>query len=459
MHDHANNFALLLLLLPCGVSAFRVAGGDKGRDEELFVPSVAAMRAVGRRAIHARPLGRVPELVRTEPFAQTSRRFQVRAAGPQMFTSLDGLLAEHHLERLDEVSSVPSNDRQLQRQPGKLILIRHGQSAWNDENRFTGWANVPLTGRGREEAKTAAKRLLRLEDLQIDACYTSVQSRTIETANIFLEQWEKAGRRRPEMFARWRLNERHYGMLTGLNKREALGMFSPSDLQLWRASFEGKPPPMEPDHRHYSRTPKRYERLLAARTQRTNEPNMTVLSLSDVPLTESLADTRTRVASLWNSELKPMVMSGKNVLIVGHANCLRGLISHIQGNLNDRNLPSLGLPNALPLMYEFDEEGAPVSNKPGRCYIRPLDAHWLGEECVRFNELDADGDGGLNASEFDNSEFCRVAWDQYSDSSDSDSCGDGFMLEADNNRDGRVDFNEYMNWWNKLSSDVIDPYA
>jgi len=204
-----------------------------------------------------------------------------------------------------------------QRQPGSLILVRHGQSTWNDENRFTGWANVPLSDRGREEAQEAANLLLSESSLEIDACYTSVLCRSVETANICLDTWERDGRTRPEMFARWRLNERHYGMLTGLNKREALNMFSAADLRRWRSSFEGKPPPMDPGHPHYSRTGPRYERLLAARTRRQNEPGMSVLGLEDVPLTESLADTRARVTSLWESELRPQVMGGKN-LLVGH---------------------------------------------------------------------------------------------------------------------------------------------
>lgn len=351
-------------------------------------------------------------------------------------------------------------DEPQQQKPGLLILVRHGQSTWNDENRFTGWANVPLNARGQEEAQEAAEILLSEEGLEIDACYTSVLRRSVDTAQICLDAWERAGRRRPEVCARWRLNERHYGMLTGLNKREALGMFSPSDLRHWRSSFDGKPPPMEPDHPHYSRTTARYDRLLAARTQRVDEPGMTVLALSDVPLTESLADTRDRVGSLWTDELLPQIVGGKNLLVVGHANCLRALISCIQGNLKDEHLPSLGVPNALPLVYEFDASGAPVAEVPDRCFIQPLDAYYLGEACVLFNEMDADGSGALDASEFDNSEFCQVAFDDLDDVNESgvlsklDSCGERLMLEADNNNDGAVDFNEYMNWWSRRGGGV-----
>ena len=339
-----------------------------------------------------------------------------------------------------------------QQRPGSLILVRHGQSTWNDENRFTGWANVPLSDQGRDEAQAAADVLLSEDDLTIDACYTSVLQRSVETASIILDAWERAGRRQPVTFARWRLNERHYGMLTGLNKREALNLFSASDLRVWRSTFEGRPPPMEVDHLHYSRTAPRYQRLLAARTRRKDEPEMSVLSLDDVPLTESLADTRTRVASLWDSELRPQVMEGKNLLVVGHANCLRALISTIQGNLADEHLASLGLPNALPIVYTLDESGMPIVHDPARCYIRPLDAYYLGDACVLFNELDADGSGALNASEFDDSEFCKVVWDDGDDLRADESCGERLLSEADNNNDGTVDFNEYMNWWSKLDS-------
>lgn len=310
---------------------------------------------------------------------------------------------------------------------GQLILLRHGESVWNDKNRFTGWANVPLTSKGREQALEAATMLLAEEDLHIDACYTSVLMRSVETASICLDAWEQAGRSRPEVYARWRLNERHYGFLTGLNKRDALDRFSATDLRQWRASFDGRPPPMDADHPHFSRTSKRYERLLAARTRREGEPAMSVLSLDDVPLTESLSDTVTRVGSLWECELLPQVQSGKNLLVVGHANCLRALISCIQGNLRDEHLPSLGVPNAVPLVYTFDTEtGVLQTRLEGRCYIAPLDAHYLGDSCQLFKEL-------LGAGEL--------------------------PPEADNNGDGVVDFNEYVSWESRLKESLANSNA
>ncbi len=357
---------------------------------------------------------------------------------------------------------------------GRLILVRHGQSVWNVENRFSGWANVDLSAKGELEAQEAAQLLLDEDDLSIDVCYCSVLNRSIRTAKIVLDQWEASGRRRPAVYARWKLNERHYGALTGLNKREALTSrnFDPQELRTWRASFEGKPPPMEEGHPHYSRAEHRYERLLAG-----SMPSDAPLALDDVPLTESLSDTRERVRPLWELELRPSVLSGSTVLVIGHANCLRSLISCIQPELNDAHLPSLGVPNALPLVYTFANDGEPLQELPGKCYVSPLHAHYLGEQCVAFSELDADGNGGLDAAELDDSEYCRVAFDatlqdldtalegalqegdtvegldelvNLSEDLAAGGCGAQLLAEADGNNDGLVDFNEYMNWWAKL---------
>ena len=141
------------------------------------------------------------------------------------------------------------------------------------------------------------------------------------------------------------------------------------------------------------------------------------LQLDDLPLTESLADTRERVRTFWLDELQPTVLEGKTVLVVGHANCLRALISCIQTNIRDEDLPSLGVPNALPLVYSFDESGRPLSELEGKCYIPPMDAHYLGDSCYVFNALSGAGE---------------------------------LPPEADNNGDGVVDFNEYMSWESRL---------
>lgn len=343
------------------------------------------------------------------------------------------------------------------RQPGQLILLRHGQSIWNalGSSRFTGWANVDLSERGRREADEAAELLL---SMRIDVCYTSVLRRAIQTAEICVDRWHEGQQLpRPEIVRRWRLNERHYGALTGLNKREALKTMDADELRRWRSSFDGQPPPMEPTHPHYSRTPPRYKRLLDG-TDATDEP----LDLDQVPLTESLADTRGRVLPLWERELRPAILGGANVLVVGHANGLRALVSCIQPSLGDANLPSLGMPNALPLVYEFDERGCPVvfegeraaANGRRRCYVKPLDAHFLGDECVTFSELDADGSGALDEHELQNSDYCRVleqlAISDSGEFSGADECGSRLLSEADGNNDGVVDFNEYMAWWAQL---------
>ena len=350
------------------------------------------------------------------------------------------------------------------RQPGQLILLRHGQSIWNalGSSRFTGWANVDLSERGVREADDAAELLL---SMRIDVVYTSVLRRAIQTAEICVDRWHEGQQLpRPEILRRWRLNERHYGALTGLNKREALKTMDADELRRWRSSFAGRPPPMEPSHPHYSRTAPRYQRLLDG-TDTTDEP----LAFEQVPLTESLADTRGRVRPLWESELRPRILDGANVLVVGHANGLRALISCIQPSLGDANLPSLGVPNALPLVYEFDRSGCPVvfdaegagaaPDGRRRCYVKPLDAHYLGDECVTFSELDADGSGALDEHELQNSDYCRVLQQlAISDSGEfsggdgegDDECGSRVLSEADGNNDGVVDFNEYMAWWAQL---------
>ena len=346
----------------------------------------------------------------------------LRAPAMNDLQSRVDVLRRRSMEELFAGDDAQKTDQQ-ETKVGQLILLRHGESLWNDENRFTGWANVDLTNRGREQALAAADLLLAEPDMEIDVCYTSVLRRSIETADLCLDAWARGGRQRPEVIARWRLNERHYGALTGLNKREALETMDATELRAWRASFEGRPPPMAPPHPHYSRTDMRYERLLRYENKggdglpssARDEPP---LRIEDVPLTESLADTQGRVRSLWESELLPQVLEGKNVLVVGHANCLRALISCIQTNVRNENLPKLGVPNALPLVYSFDREsGRALTGLEGRCYISPLDAHWLGDVARRYTELETEGN---------------------------------LPPEADNNGDGVVDFNEYVGWESRL---------
>ena len=214
-------------------------------------------------------------------------------------------------DRMRRKLGLSSKERRKASCPGHLIIVRHGQSEWNYENRFTGWANVALSADGEGEALDAAEMLLAEDGLQVDVCFTSVLERSIQTAEIILSRWEECGRLRPPSRPRWRLNERHYGALTGLNKRDALQDYDATQLREWRSSFDGRPPAMEPSHRHYSRTEDRYDRLLSGQA----EVDETLL-LCDVPLAESLSDTVARVRPLWEQELQPLLLSGQNVLLV-----------------------------------------------------------------------------------------------------------------------------------------------
>ena len=163
--------------------------------------------------------------------------------------------------------------------------------------------------------------------------------------------------------------------------------------------------------------------------------------------TESLSDTRDRVDTLWQDELQPAVQAGFNVLVVGHANCLRALISCIQP-ISDAELPSLGVPNALPLVYMFDDEGGLVVDRESRCYVSPLSAHYLGDACVLFSELDTDGSGALDKEELNDTEYCQLTEGIFD--AGTLECGAQLLSEADGNNDGVVDFNEFMNWSSKL---------
>ena len=225
--------------------------------------------------------------------------------------------------------------------PGRLVLLRHGESLWNKENRFTGWEDVPLTAAGEEEAREAANMLVtEEEDTRIDVVYTSVLCRAIRTSELFVQEYANAHAEAtpPPICTRWRLNERHYGVLQGLDKAETLAAWEDrAALKDWRLSFAGKPPPMEPDHPYYSRAPARLERLRDANMYgRTAEyaDGGEALVESDVPLTESIADTVVRVRPFWVDELLPSILAGQTALVVGHANCLRALVSCIQSNID-----------------------------------------------------------------------------------------------------------------------------
>lgn len=213
-----------------------------------------------------------------------------------------------------------------------LVLIRHGQSAWNLENRFTGWWDVDVTEKGAEEAR-AAGRLMRERGLDFDTCFTSVQTRAIKTLHLALEEM---GRLWLPVEKDWRLNERHYGGLTGLDKAETAAKHGDAQVHIWRRSFDIPPPPLEPGSPFDLSGDRRYAGVA-------------------VPATESLKDTIARVLPYWESRIAPELKSGKRVVISAHGNSLRALVKHLSG-ISDEEIPSLEIPTGQPMVYELDAD-------------------------------------------------------------------------------------------------------
>ena len=223
----------------------------------------------------------------------------------------------------------------------KIVFLRHGQSIWNRENRFTGWANIELTKQGENEATNAAS-LLRESQFQFDYAYCSVLKRAISTLWITLQslnlEWI------PQELS-WRLNERHYGALEGLNKIETARQYGEKQVQLWRRSFSTPPPSLKEGDPRLPHNSKQYRSI----------------SPSDLPKTECLKDTINRVLPFWDNVIVPRIRRGEKVLIVSHGNTIRGLIKHID-NLSEEKIMGLNIPTGLPLVYEFDEHIQPVKN-------------------------------------------------------------------------------------------------
>ncbi|HET7620215.1 MAG TPA: 2,3-diphosphoglycerate-dependent phosphoglycerate mutase [Vicinamibacterales bacterium] len=221
----------------------------------------------------------------------------------------------------------------------KLVLLRHGESTWNRENRFTGWTDVDLSDRGREEAREAG-RLLKEGGYLFDVAYTSVLKRAIRTLWITLDEldlmWipvEKS----------WRLNERHYGALQGLNKAETAAKHGDAQVKIWRRSYDIPPPPLEPgDPRHPSR-----------------DPRYAGLAPDELPLTESLKNTVARFLPIWHETIAPDVRSGRRVLIAAHGNSLRALVKYLD-NVGEQEIVELNIPTGIPLVYELDDELKPI---------------------------------------------------------------------------------------------------
>ncbi|QIG81410.1 2,3-diphosphoglycerate-dependent phosphoglycerate mutase [Stakelama tenebrarum] len=213
-----------------------------------------------------------------------------------------------------------------------LVLIRHGQSAWNLENRFTGWWDVNLTEKGVAEAQ-AAGELLTEKGFDFDLCFTSYQTRAIKTLNIALEAM---GRLWLPVEKDWRLNERHYGGLTGLDKAETAAKHGDEQVHIWRRSFDVPPPPMEPGSPFDLKKDRRYAGI-------------------DIPDTESLKDTIARVLPYWESRIAPELKAGKRVVISAHGNSLRALVKHLSG-ISDEEITGLEIPTGQPIVYDLDDD-------------------------------------------------------------------------------------------------------
>jgi 2,3-bisphosphoglycerate-dependent phosphoglycerate mutase len=223
----------------------------------------------------------------------------------------------------------------------KLVLVRHGQSTWNLENRFTGWTDVDLTDLGREEAH-AAGQLLREGGYDFDVAYTSVLKRAIKTLNIIQEEMNREW---IPVIRAWQLNERHYGSLQGLNKAEMAEKFGEAQVKIWRRSYDVPPPPLEWNDERHPRFDRRYASL----------------TTEQLPATESLKLTLERVLPYWHSTLAPEIKSGRRVLLVAHGNSIRALVKYLD-NISDSEITELNIPTGLPLVYELDANLQPIQH-------------------------------------------------------------------------------------------------
>ncbi len=221
----------------------------------------------------------------------------------------------------------------------KLVLIRHGESTWNKENRFTGWTDVDLSPKGIEEAVEGG-RYLREQGFVFDVAFTSVLKRAIKTMNIVLEGLDQLWI--PD-YKNWRLNERHYGALQGLNKSETAEKFGEEQVKIWRRSYDIPPPKLE-------RTDPRYP---------GNDPRYRDLDVTELPLTECLKDTVARFLPLWHGTIAPAVQKGQRVLIVAHGNSLRALVKYLD-NISDQEIVELNIPTGMPLVYELTDDLKPI---------------------------------------------------------------------------------------------------
>jgi 2,3-bisphosphoglycerate-dependent phosphoglycerate mutase len=228
----------------------------------------------------------------------------------------------------------------------KLVVVRHGESTWNQENRFTGWTDVGLSEKGLKEAHAGGK-LLHEGGFVFDVAYTSVLKRAIKTLWVILEEMDLMWL---PVCNTWRLNERHYGALQGLNKAETTAKHGPEQVQIWRRSYDVPPPTLElSDPRHPA-----------------HDPRYASLTPAELPSTESLKDTVARMLPYWHETIAPMVLSGKRVLVAAHGNSLRALVKYLD-NISDAEITELNIPTGIPLVYELDDN------------LKPLRHYYLGD--------------------------------------------------------------------------------
>ena len=228
----------------------------------------------------------------------------------------------------------------------KVVLLRHGESVWNEENRFTGWTDVDLTPKGRGEAREAGE-VLRAEGYTFDAAYTSVLKRAIRTLWIVLDEMDLMW---IPVYRSWRLNERHYGALQGLNKAETAEKFGEAQVKIWRRSYAVPPPPLAA---HDARSPGR-------------DPRYRGLGAAELPLTECLKDTVARFLPYWHETIAPAIQQGQKLLIAAHGNSLRALVKYLD-EISEEEIVELNIPTGMPLVYELDES------------LKPINRYYLGD--------------------------------------------------------------------------------
>ena len=225
----------------------------------------------------------------------------------------------------------------------KIVLLRHGESSWNKENRFTGWTDVDLTEKGVEEARQAG-RLMKDAGFEFDQAYSSVLKRAMRTLWLSLEEMDRLW---IPIQRSWRLNERHYGALQGLNKAETAAKYGDDQVLVWRRSYDTPPPELAFDDPRHPRFDARYGETFSG------------LSEKELPMTECLKDTVARVLPAWNDSIAPSIQAGKRVLIAAHGNSIRALIKYLDG-ISDTDIVNLNIPNGIPLVYELDANLKPI---------------------------------------------------------------------------------------------------